>query len=150
MQTQTESPPEIGLVSALHAQHLRIDAQLKRMQDLATGDDRDAMRACWDELEQALLAHLDLEEMHLLPRVRPEVARGVRAEHDALRTKLGEIGIALDLHTVRAEQIERLAAELRDHAAREDSGLYPEAERAVEPHVKTPLMRRFRTARAAR
>ena len=147
MQTHVTPHSKPELLESFRAQHVKLDRQIEEMLSLVRGDDRDAMRACWARLEDALLAHLNLEEMHLLPLIsvaHPAQARQIREEHATIRTKLGDIGLALDLHTARAEQVEALAAFLRSHAAVEDSGLYAWAERELPAHVRGHLLRRLR------
>jgi hemerythrin-like domain-containing protein len=147
MQTEVTPRPKLDLRESFRAQHAKLDGQLEDMLSLVRGDDREAMRTCWARFEEALLAHLNLEEMHLLPlvaRAEPEQARRIREEHEKIRTRLGEIGLALDLHTARAEQVETLAAFLRAHAAFEDSGLYTWAERELPAQTRGHLLRRLR------
>ncbi len=135
------------VLDALRAQHRAIDAQLDEMCNLVRGDDRDAMRDTWAKLEDALLAHLNLEEMHLLPDVahrHPEHVRAVRAEHDKVRATLGEIGLALDLHVARAEQFERLAVDLRAHSAAEETGMYSWAEVELPKTTRELVLRKLR------
>jgi hypothetical protein len=139
------------VLDALRAQHRALDIHLDEMCRLARGDDRsderDAMRACWAKLEDEVLAHLNLEEMHLLPAIgkkHPDNVREIRAEHDHIRGLLGEIGVELDLHMARAEQIDRLAAGLRSHAIQEEGGIYAWAEDELSASTKELFLRRLR------
>jgi hypothetical protein len=136
-----------GVFEIMHAQHMRIETSLRQMEDLVTGDDREAMCACWAKLEDCVLTHLNLEEMHFLPRIAtkdPAHAREIRSEHDVIRERLGEIGLALDLHTARADQIAALAALLRSHAELEEKGLYSMAERELTADTSRSILKRIR------
>lgn len=87
-------------------------------------DDREIMHDDFAELERRLLDHMSWEEMYILPtygKRQPAEAAEIRAEHAEFRARLGEIGIAIDLHTVRANNFEELAARIRDHADREEA-----------------------------
>jgi hypothetical protein len=110
--------------------HRHIEALLERLIAATRADDREAAHARWAQVERAVLTHLDVEEMFVFPSLRrghgPEVDR-LRGEHDAIRCQLGEIGLALELHTVRCEEIEGFCAALRKHAEREESLAYLQA-----------------------
>ena len=150
------TPKTTEVLDALRAQHRALDIHLDEMCRLVRADDRgdgrDAMRACWGKLEDEILAHLNLEEMHMLPvlaKKHPDNVREVRGEHERIRELLGEIGVALDLHMVRAEQVERLAAGLRTHAVHEETGLYTWAEEELGVSAKDVFLRRLRERIAA-
>jgi hypothetical protein len=90
--------------------------------DFVEASDDSLIREEWDHLESALLQHLD-EEMPVLPMFESEHAADVpaiRAEQTRLRTLFGEGGIALELHALRAEDVDRrLASSLRRRMGRE-------------------------------
>src|SRR5438132_1095943 len=80
--------------------------------------DRVGALKSWRRAEEAILAHLDGEEMFLLPALSsavPAEAARLRAEHAEIRRTLGEIGLACELHTVRCEAVEAFCASLREH-----------------------------------
>lgn len=94
--------------------------------------DPSTCRAAWDAFERELLAHMDIEEKDLFPlfgRVHPDEAQALHAEHDVIRARLFELGLALDLHRLGTPAIDEFAARLRAHALREDLMLYPWTER---------------------
>jgi AAA family ATP:ADP antiporter len=65
------------------------------------------------------------------------------------RVRLLEIGVALELHQVRIESIDELAAALREHAAREDALLYRWASDQLDPELAASARRHVsRHARA--
>jgi hypothetical protein len=125
---------------ALLADHSRIELLLSRLEEQADAEVRPALEQTWASLERALLSHLEEEEMFLFP----ELAKDDRLElddlardHAEIRTLLGEIGIGIELHTVRAATIRALVAKLRAHAARENAKLYVWAEGSTLPGPET-------------
>lgn len=86
-----------------------------------------ALRRRWSAFERELLAHMDEEEQRWLPAFSakyPVEAEELRREHEHIRTTLTELGVALDLHALRADTVEAFINTLRAHAAREDRRLY--------------------------
>lgn len=105
-----------------------IEHLLSRMRD---GDPTD-VRAEWSTFERALLRHLEQEEAQILPGFARDDAAGAReilADHAGIRGALLEMGVNLDLHLLRAEQVESFVAQLRAHAKREETALYAWAQR---------------------
>lgn len=101
-------------------------------------DPRDLVQ-CWSAVEHQLVDHMMAEERFLLPsyqRTDPETAQALRDQHARLRDRASEIGIAIQLHTIRCEQLEDFVAELRAHARDEEASLYRWADRqlAQEQH----------------
>ncbi len=86
-----------------------------------------ALASTWAALEGRLLRHMDAEEQYLLPLLeashRKEVER-TRAEHAHIRDLVAELGVAIELHTVRRPAITQLIDLLKRHAAYEDAALY--------------------------
>src|ERR1700690_2543532 len=107
----------------LESDHTHIESLLRRIeQSIRVDDIRDA-EGRWNELETALLAHLDAEEMFVIPQlmmVNETEARAILAEHAQIRGDLGGIGIAFELHTVRADAVDSFCTRLRAHAAHEE------------------------------
>lgn len=149
MQAHAVTDDTRELFQTMHKQHVRIDALLKDLQDHITGDDREAMRLGWGRLEDAVLTHLNVEEMHFLPAITskdPTHARQVRIEHEEIRARLGQLGLEFELHTVRAEAIDDLASQLRKHARFEEMGLYPLAEEVLDRAHHRSILARVRHA----
>jgi hemerythrin-like domain-containing protein len=95
--------------------------------------DRDEAARAFTELEVRIAPHLEMEERVLFPelaRVAPAEVAALRAEHDALRAYMGELGIEVELHHSRLSTMEELARMLRRHAARENALLYRWADKA--------------------
>jgi hypothetical protein len=70
---------------------------------------------------------MSAEEQFLLPLLEAsdpaEVAR-IRAEHLRIRDSLTELGLAVELHTVREPRITELVRLLEAHAEHENTALY--------------------------
>jgi hypothetical protein len=118
----------------LSEDHRRIEQRAQRFRAAIQADDREASNKAWMRLERAVLAHFDVEEMFVFPPLRkafPAEVDRLLDEHSVLRAKLGEIGMALELHTARCEPIETFCQALREHADREDSLAYAEAARRL-------------------
>jgi hypothetical protein len=105
--------------------------------------------ATWRTFVPALLAHLDAEEMYVLPSFENED----RVEHDRLhvehakvRRGLGEISVAFELRTARTGPLESFRTLLQDLAAREDGILYEYAERRLPIATVKALVAHLRPA----
>lgn len=122
-----------GLRALLARDHRRVQALLDGLLDDFEEDDRADLRDSWKRFEEGLSAHLAAEESYLLPqfaRVEPEEAARLAADHDAFRARLAELGVGVDLHSVRLATVRELADALEAHARREDELFYRWAEGA--------------------
>jgi len=93
------------------------------------------VRELWTELDHGLAAHMEAEERYVLPvfaRVDPDEAVALLREHGEIRQQLLELGVAVDLHSIRFEQSRRFIAALRAHADREDRLLYRWADERLD------------------
>ena len=102
--------------------HRDIEAALESLvQRSATSSP--ALRVTFSGLETRLMGHMATEEHYLLPLVEvshPDYAERIRIEHARIRQLVSELGLAIELHTVRAAQIAELIQVLRQHAEYED------------------------------
>lgn len=124
--------------------HDELDMFLEHLIAAYRCGDRDEAARAFTELEVRLAPHLEMEERLLFPefaRREPAETAALRAEHDALRARIGELGIELELHHSPLSTIEELARMLRRHAARENALLYRWADTALsEPETpKLPV-----------
>jgi hypothetical protein len=114
--------------------HVHLVKLLDDLDYQARCDDWTRISTCWRTFEAELAGHMEDEERLLLPafgaRHRAE-ADAIRAEHQAIRARVAELGVGLDLHQLRTGIIEQLIAELRAHARHEDLRLY----RWISNHV---------------
>ncbi|MCB9736620.1 MAG: hemerythrin domain-containing protein [Deltaproteobacteria bacterium] len=133
----TANPKEL-----LSHDHARLDALFAEIVDAAEADvDSRTLGELWTAFERGLLAHFNAEERYLFPRVaathRDEIHELAR-EHDEIRALLSELDIAVDLHFLRAANVQQLVSRIRAHAEREDRTLYRWAQELGEP-VKSAL-----------
>jgi hemerythrin-like domain-containing protein len=109
-------------------------------------DDRDQTRVAWARFESSLLWHLEAEEHRLLPafgKVHAEEAAVLYADHAQFRRRIDELGIAVDLHTIRADEAAELVETLDAHSRREDRGMYAWAEASLDANDYEDLHRRL-------
>lgn len=131
---------------ALVLDHHRLDALLHELCCCAASDAPFELDAAWGLFEREMLAHLDREEMLMLPvfdRYAPREAKVFRSDHARIRARMGELGVLIELHAIRRGQIEEFAAQLRDHAAREDGSLYRWADEGLPAVARPSLLRRL-------
>lgn len=134
------------LRDALTADHEALEERFDAMlEEMRAGTERD-QSAEFTRFEEALLSHFDAEEKHLLPIFEahdPDLAAVIRNEHDEIRRRLRELGIGVDLRTVREETFRELVQLLRDHAAREET-FYHFANRAASEDIVKRVIDRLR------
>lgn len=132
----------------LEADHAAIDAMLCELADEVRAEDRTIAPGTWDRIEGAVLAHMNVEEMFIIPLLAvedAEAAEGLLRAHADIRHRLGELGLAFDLHTVRADAIDDFCTRLRTHGAQEAELVYPLAERRLPVSTVRSLLLRLRT-----
>ncbi len=126
----TPSSPPIG--HALDQHHREIEEACLAMLGAGFACDPCDLARRWGEIDHQLSDHMTAEENFLFPAYEhdePENAQDLRDQHARLREQALEIGIAVQLHTVRMEQIQAFVAALRAHAQREEASLYRWADR---------------------
>ena len=125
--------------------HAALDASFDALLAAMHGGDAAACQASWSRFEQGLLAHMDAEEVFLLPafeRIDPAETIAIRQEHATLRHLLADMGVRLELHAVREEHVKRMVETLRGHARREELVLYRWAEN-VAPEIAEAIAKRL-------
>jgi hypothetical protein len=138
-------------VDLLAKHHRALDRQLDTLVVRAEGGDGSELRAAWTVFERELLRHLEQEEAEILPafaRHDAAEARAILAEHAEIRGALLEMGLALDLHNLRAEAVEAFARQLKAHAAREDCAFYAWAATHTAPDTWQSIKRSLKNVRA--
>lgn len=111
----------------LRSEHQSLDALFEDIANRARCGETAVLDAGWSALETALTDHMAFEEERLLPqlaRLDAAEAERIRSEHAQIRSTLSELGIAIELHTLREETVREFLTLLRAHAAREDRTLY--------------------------
>jgi polyisoprenoid-binding protein YceI/hemerythrin-like domain-containing protein len=124
--------------------HAQLQRSFADIVELSFDLDTDELRQPWKKFEVGLIRHLDLEEEHVLrpfAAAEPGPAAEILAEHKRVRAALTQLGIDLDLHSLRPEQVQTFVEQLRAHVAREESLIYPWAARQLGAEARTRLRR---------
>jgi len=125
------------------ADHRRLEDLFERLLTALEANDREDMALVWTEFESGLIGHMQTEELELIPvlqRDSPRSARIIMEEHRHIRTRLAELGMALDLHTLRLDTARAFVDELRAHAKSEDRLLYQWAEESLDDAEKESVI----------
>ena len=127
-QTFASTPATITEVRArLLSDHRALEELLVQLTCAIEGANPPTLCEQWTRFEQNLRDHLDTEERFLFPLVaaahRTDV-EALRAEHQHIRRALSELGVKVDLHTLRKAEVDELIVYLQQHALREDGSLY--------------------------
>jgi len=123
----TESPSSRPISDHFLGDHRRLEIIFEQVLAAVADGDRERLSLAWSEFETGLLTHLTAEETYLIPALlksSPRDAQAIVTEHQHVRTRLAELGAAVDLHTLRLEAAKGFIDELRAHARREDVILY--------------------------
>ena len=137
----------MALTPSLHVHlandHQELEVLLEQLTSAFATGDRDVAAAAYRSFERRLTEHFDFEEEQLFAEfatVNPVEVSDLRAEHRAIRARVEELAIGVDLHQTRLAAIQELARMLREHAEREDRVLYPWADRiATDPQRRSRL-----------
>jgi hemerythrin-like domain-containing protein len=141
--TRTTKSPRVLLLE----DHRHIDELLDRLRAAVHADERETIQKRWMLVEKVLLKHLDVEEMFVFPALKKEHLDEVEAllkEHASIRHEIGELGLAVELHTLRSDAIESFCTRLRAHAAREDACAYALADRMLAADLVRMISARIR------
>lgn len=142
---------EPTVVDLMLEQHAHLEDLFHDVLDAsAAGLDRRRLAELWAEFEDALLAHLRAEEVELLPPLQArhpaEVAEVLEA-HERIRSALEGLAIAVQLHTVRDEEVRAFVKLMRGHATHEAETVYAYAEEELAvPELRWLLGMVFRAA----
>jgi hypothetical protein len=136
-------PTQTALREHLLADHRSLEQQIDQLVTACEANDQARMEALWTDFETRLTAHLEMEELHIVPLLLERHRRAGRAiieEHKHIRRRLDELGTAVDLHHLRLEALRRFLDELRAHAKTEDSLMYQWADEQLAESEKTSLL----------
>lgn len=152
MQAPTnEAVPDV-IRQAFLADHRRLEALLDDLLPAFEANDREEISRLWTLVEAGVLAHFDAEETHLIPDLLRKSACDARVivrEHQHLRSRLAELGVAVDLHLVRLETARHFVAELRAHAMSEDRLLYRGSDAHLDAATQRATVEALRTGSPA-
>ena len=147
-QTMTKRNAPLAASPNILAEHHReLDARIERLLARVRDGDPTELRPEWSAFERALLRHLEQEEAEILPgfaRDNAAEARAILTDHAGIRGALLDMGVNLDLHLLRAEEVDRFVAQLRAHAKREETELYAWAQTNLGPHGWQAIKRSLR------
>ena len=154
MPTTEPAPSTTAIRDRFLADHHRLDALLSKLSAAFEANDPEDVAKLWTDFESGLLAHLEAEEATMIPALLRACARDARVivqEHRHIRSRLAELGVAVDLHTIRLDTARDFIDELFAHAENEDRLLY----RWADGHLGEPervsalseLAARFRARR---
>jgi hypothetical protein len=124
--------PEAGIDTRLREEHAVLDARFDDLSTRARVGDWSDVDDVWDDFADDLEAHLAYEEHDLFPLLgeqAPALVERLVAQHETIRRRLAELGVEIQLHTVRARSFEQFVETLREHAQLESDKLYPWLER---------------------
>jgi hemerythrin superfamily protein len=142
-------PAQSSIELALKADHQELEVLFERVMASLRSADAERIRGCWLELDRALEQHLSAEEQLMLPhfdRDCPADAARVRSDHHEIRTRLVELGVELDLHSLNPASAARFIDALRGHAAFEERAFYPWSQSKLAQAEQTTLLARLRGA----
>lgn len=125
--------------------HREIEAACKQLVAYTLADDPAALIAEYRRFERAVRDHIEAEQATLTAYAErePDDARRLVDDHEVLRRLLLQLGVEVELHAIRAEQVAELVEFLHDHAAREERGLYPWIAAHGSPAHQRRLFRRI-------
>ncbi len=123
--------------------HARIEGLFSELLGAFATGDHEAIASVWTRFDEALRAHLDAEDAHVLPlfrEVNAEDAAHIEGDHAFFRSKLSELAVCTDLHVVSLPMAQEFVERLRAHAAREDALMYRWADAHLEPAASSLLL----------
>lgn len=145
LRTEAETPMTINLKDKLNHEHQRHKELFDMLLNRVHVGDTEGSQSAWTDFERALSGHLELEEEHILPlfeRQDEQEAKALREEHEKIRSLAAELGVGLDIHTVREDKIKEFIQFIESHAQREDQLMYRwAAEELPDPERHTLLDR---------
>ena len=112
---------------SLGSDHEAIERKLTDLANAVEGADFPTILEVFRTVERGLRAHTDGEERYLFPHFEehhPDAIEQLREEHERFRQILEGLMVQTELHTLRKESIDDLVAQLRAHAAKENTTLY--------------------------
>lgn len=134
-----EAKPEARRLRAeLLAEHAELELLIGELHKAIQEGDGKALVEPWRTFEQGLAAHFAVEETDLLPVYRlhaPDEARAFERAHAEIRELVDDLGIRIELHAVRAEELDRLLEILRKHRCAEEAAFYRWVDRRDAPEA---------------
>ena len=138
----THQAAESELRETMRSDHEHLEQLFVDLLAAFQADARQEAARLWSAFDVGLRTHLQLEEQCIFPEFAKRHADETELllrEHAEIRRRLLELGVGVDLHITRDEQVEQFIRNLRAHAAREDALLYQWAERDLPGESRTRL-----------
>jgi hemerythrin-like domain-containing protein len=129
-----KNPLRASRATRLREDHVELDRRFDDLCERARVGDWHELDEVWKSFAADLEAHMAFEEEALFPAFGQggiecrDLVKQLVGEHAAIRQLLEQIGIDIQLHTIRASTIELFTDLMREHAALENSRFYPWAE----------------------
>jgi hypothetical protein len=141
-----------SVAARLTQDHRELETLLLRLAQDARAPMGGVLQPTWTSFESKLLRHFEAEERFLLPLLEAsdaaEVTR-IRTEHSRIRDLLAELGVAVELHTVREANVSELISVLQAHAKHENAALYRLAGEKASTSVERGIARLLKQGAAA-
>jgi hemerythrin-like domain-containing protein len=142
-----------GLRARLVQDHQELDQLFQALLSALRADARDETGRLWAAFDDGLSRHMAVEEQEILPLLRAHAPQEVVAlcdEHDEIRAKLAEFGVAVELHEVCIPLVADFIEQLRSHAQREEALGYRWAEASLPASEQQHVRARLSAGRALR
>lgn len=140
-----------GLSAAMRFDHERLEIGARHVLECVLFGRADVVEHAFARFSRELVAHLEAEELDILPafeRERPASASLLRDEHATLRATLELLGEQVAHRAAKPATVRKLVSLLREHAAREEAELYPWAETGVGAAESKAALEHIRAAEA--
>src|SRR6476620_9846854 len=99
----TQSPSSRPISDHFLGDHRRLEIIFEQVLAAIADGDRECLSLAWLDFETGLLTHMHTEETYLIPALLKTSSRDARAivtEHQHIRSRLADLGAAVDLHTL--------------------------------------------------
>lgn len=142
-------PPKstLRLDTLLSQDHAHLEALYRQLVAAFEADLAAEAARLWGEFETATFKHFELEEKQILPAfasTHPREAAELLQEHAEFRQKLAELGVDVDLHVARSNEVAELVDKLRAHGEREGALLYRWAQEQLAEETRTKMSEHLR------
>lgn len=136
---QIQFNDEYGSHSMLAQHHRLIHAACEVLHECAHSDDLRYINARYSDLEQKILSHLEYQEHIVLHRYAlsvPQSAAIIQAANNQLRQLLFETGLDTQLHYIRADSLNTLAALLRGQLSHRVRNMFAWAQHRLPDYLQ--------------
>jgi hemerythrin superfamily protein len=142
-----------GLSAAMRFDHERLEIGARHVLECVLFGKADVVEHAFHDLSRELVAHLEAEELDILPgfeREHPEAAVELRRDHATIRAAVEVLGEQVSHRAARAATVRKLIELWREHGAREETSLYPWSETGVGAAESKAALEHIRAAETDR